>query len=261
MAKYTVYKTTNLINGKIYVGQHACSCKECFYYGSGLSFKRALKKYGISNFIKEIIFSFDSFEEMNEKEAEIVNEEFIAREDTYNLKTGGYNGILSEKSKNKMSLSLRNPSEETRMKISLAGKNRSAESRSKTAENNRNRSTEVRKKLSDAGKKWIRTEAHCKSISRGMIGRIHSEETKRKISTSNKGKIFSQESKDLMKKSQRERQRISWGNKDVLKIDPETNKVVGSYYYAADTGYPSSNILQGIKRNSIRYGYRWRLAD
>jgi hypothetical protein len=60
--------------------------------GSGKYLKYALKKYGIENFKKEILFVFSTPEEMYAKEAEIVNEEFLATENTYNLKIGGFGG-------------------------------------------------------------------------------------------------------------------------------------------------------------------------
>jgi hypothetical protein len=60
--------------------------------GSGKYLKFAQKKYGLENFKKEILFVFSTPEEMYAKEAEIVNEEFLATENTYNLKIGGFGG-------------------------------------------------------------------------------------------------------------------------------------------------------------------------
>ena len=51
----TVYKVTNLIDGKIYIGKHKCSCSNCVYYGSGIHISKAIKKYGKKNFAKEIL--------------------------------------------------------------------------------------------------------------------------------------------------------------------------------------------------------------
>ena len=87
---YTIYKITNLINNKIYIGQHITyDLENDTYYGSGTHLKHALKKYGKENFKKEIIFQYDNFEEMNNKEIELVNEAFIVRDDTYNILLGG----------------------------------------------------------------------------------------------------------------------------------------------------------------------------
>jgi len=86
---YTVYKTTNLINGKIYVGLHVTSNLEDDYLGSGVQLKSAVKKYGKENFKREYIKVCNSPEEMYELEADIVNEDFVKRSDTYNMKTGG----------------------------------------------------------------------------------------------------------------------------------------------------------------------------
>jgi hypothetical protein len=60
--------------------------------GSGKYLKHAQEKHGIENFTKEILFVFDTPDEMYAKEADIVNEEFIAEENTYNLKVGGFGG-------------------------------------------------------------------------------------------------------------------------------------------------------------------------
>ena len=53
--------------------------------GSGKLIRRAISKFGVENFQKEILFECENEEEMNQKEREIVNEEFISRLDTYNL--------------------------------------------------------------------------------------------------------------------------------------------------------------------------------
>lgn len=87
--KYTVYKITNKINGKIYIGYHATYDLNDGYMGSGKNIIKAIEKYGIQNFEKEILFVFDSKEEAEKMEASIVNEEFVKREDTYNIVTGG----------------------------------------------------------------------------------------------------------------------------------------------------------------------------
>ena len=92
MNHYTVYKITNLIDGKYYIGKHKCSCGKCSYYGSGKLIQRAIKKHGIEHFKKEILFSFDTEDEMNKKEAELVTEELIASGSVYNLCPGGQGG-------------------------------------------------------------------------------------------------------------------------------------------------------------------------
>jgi len=89
---YTVYKITNKIDGKIYIGKHQTKDLNDGYMGSGKLISRAIQKYGIENFEKEILFQFDNEADMNEKEAELVSEEFCMREDTYNLCPGGHGG-------------------------------------------------------------------------------------------------------------------------------------------------------------------------
>lgn len=90
MIKYVVYQTTNLVNGKIYVGQHkTIKGSKDYYIGSGSLIRQAIKKYGHENFKCEILHEFDTREEAAEMEALIVNEDFIARPDVYNLMVGG----------------------------------------------------------------------------------------------------------------------------------------------------------------------------
>lgn len=90
MKKYhVVYKTTNIVNNKIYVGLHSTDNINDSYLGSGWVLKQALKKYGKDKFIKEILYVFHTREEARKMEASIVDQEFCNRGDTYNLAIGG----------------------------------------------------------------------------------------------------------------------------------------------------------------------------
>lgn len=86
---YTIYKITNIVNNKIYIGKHQTENLDDGYMGSGLYLGRAINKYGIDKFVKEILYIFDNEQQMIDMEKEIVNEEFLMREDVYNLKIGG----------------------------------------------------------------------------------------------------------------------------------------------------------------------------
>lgn len=65
-----IYKTTNLVNGKIYIGQHKNDDPN--YLGSGTILKSAFDKYGRENFKREILFKTDCREELNNKEAHYI---------------------------------------------------------------------------------------------------------------------------------------------------------------------------------------------
>lgn len=67
MIKHTVYKTTNLINGKIYIGVHKQTCEKDWYLGSGKTLHNAIKKYGRGCFAKETLFELASTEETKSK--------------------------------------------------------------------------------------------------------------------------------------------------------------------------------------------------
>lgn len=86
---HVIYKTTNLVNNKIYVGLHSTDKIEDGYIGTGWQLKKAIRKYGRDKFKREILYVFRDRDEARKMEAKIVNEEFIARPDTYNLLLGG----------------------------------------------------------------------------------------------------------------------------------------------------------------------------
>lgn len=90
---YIIYKITNIFNNKIYIGKHQTTNVNDSYFGSGKLVKRAIEKHGKENFTKEILFIFDTEEEMNAKERELVTEDFCLLEDNYNLCAGGFGGF------------------------------------------------------------------------------------------------------------------------------------------------------------------------
>jgi hypothetical protein len=94
---YYIYKTTNLVNNKIYVGLHKSDdIENDLYMGSGTAFSKAFKKYGRDNFKREILYSINTLEEASKLESLIVNEDFVRDRNNYNLKTGGVNGWMLE---------------------------------------------------------------------------------------------------------------------------------------------------------------------
>lgn len=105
-----IYKITNNINGKVYVGQHSMSDPK--YYASGVAINRSLKKYGKENFIREIIDQGN----YDQQQLNILEQQYILEfcsyfydypERGYNLTKGGEckkGGKLSNESKLKCKL-------------------------------------------------------------------------------------------------------------------------------------------------------------
>lgn len=152
MNYFTVYKITNNINNKIYVGVHKTTNVYDEYYGSGVAIKRAIEKYGKENFTKETLYIYDNEQEMYQKEKEIVNEDFINDRNTYNMTTGGVGSWAHVDS---------------------------------TGANNCMHNPEVAKKVGASLSEWIRNnpEKHAEKCRLGglsHIGRNDSEEVKRR---------------------------------------------------------------------------------
>ena len=90
---YTIYKITNLINNMEYIGAHKTKKLDDGYMGSGTDITDAIIEYGIDNFEKEILHLVEDSELMYFVEKLIVDKEYVLRENTYNLKTGGHGGF------------------------------------------------------------------------------------------------------------------------------------------------------------------------
>ena len=161
-----IYKITNNINGKSYIGLKTKTVEESEdYYGSGKLINQAIDKYGKENFTKEILErNIDSYDILNDQEIY-----WIKRVNTFNK---GYN--LTKGGQGNLG---RATSEETRAKLSEA-----ANKQHKTPVSN-----ETKRKISEAAK--LRK------------GRPVSEESKAKLAKAATGRIKSQEELDKMSKS------------------------------------------------------------
>lgn len=173
-----VYKTTNLINGKIYVGQDSKDDKN--YLGSGNLIKLAIKKYGKENFKKERLAVCYNQIELNEAECFWIKE-LKTVEFGYNIALGGTNGTMlnrkhTDKTKELMQKSRKNIvfSDKHRENLSLSHIGKTASKATKL-------------KMSEKQKLIIRKPM--------------SEETKEKIRNSKKGVKASKETKEKMSKS------------------------------------------------------------
>jgi group I intron endonuclease len=155
-----IYKTTNLINGKFYVGKDEKNNPN--YLGSGINLHRAIKKYGKENFIKETIEVCSTKEELNEREKYWIKET-KAQELGYNIADGGWGGNTYD--------------EETRQRISQEFKGRkvdpkTVEKAKKTREKRKQENPDVYK-ISEE-QKQILSKTH--------KGKVHPEEWRKRQS-------------------------------------------------------------------------------
>lgn len=92
MKQYYIYITTNLINKKRYIGQHYGEIDDA-YFGSGSLIKKAISKYGIKNFKKEILEVRNGYDELNIAEKKWIEYyNAVQDENFYNIAEGGLNG-------------------------------------------------------------------------------------------------------------------------------------------------------------------------
>jgi hypothetical protein len=181
---YTIYKTTNLINNKIYIGKHQTSDLNDGYLGSGKLLQRAIAKLGRDKFTKEILFVFDNIDDMNRKEREIVTEEFCLRRENYNISVGGHGGF-NHINRNKQFF---------------------VEKSNKTvSEWSPEYAAQVREKKSRPGDKNGMYGSSRTGKQNPRYGAIVTQETKDKISLAHMGKVSSNETRQKLSLSQKAR--------------------------------------------------------
>jgi len=186
-----IYKTTNLINKKIYVGKDSYNNDK--YLGSGKFLKLAIKKYGKNNFKKEILQECKSQEELNNAEIYWINE-LNSRDKKigYNIALGGDGKCagtkLSDETKQKISngQTLEGYIEKYGLIIGTEKYNNKCKKQS-LAQIERFKDPNEIVKIINIGNK------------NGMYGKCHTYDTKQKISKSNTGKKHSIETIELYK--------------------------------------------------------------
>ena len=227
---YCIYRITNKINGKTYIGQHKYKKLNDKYMGSGVLITKAKKKYGIENFKKEILeFNIPDIDLANDWEQMYILFERVKGKAEYNIANGG-NGIgtVSEETKRKMSEALKGRQAWNKGKPAWnRGKATSEEIKRKISEANKGKhpSEETRKKLSE-----IR-----KGVNNPNYGKHLSEETKRKISESNKGNHLSEEQK-----------------RHLSEINKGSNHPMYGKHHSQETKRKISEIKKGM---------HWKLVD
>ena len=223
---YYLYEIRNNLNGKIYVGVHKTESLDDGYMGSGKVIRSSIEKNGLHNFTKTVLEEFGTAEEMYAREAEIVNEEFLAREDVYNLRRGGNGGFdyinanpdlfLTEKR-----LSSLMPIEETRLHW---------RKKFETDENFR----DIIRRNSKMG-----NEAALKKFPKsGFYGKSHSDETKQKISENSKIK-------------QRGEGNSQFGSRWIT--NGEVSKKIGKEELIPD-GWKSGRVIRMGSANQLKSG-------
>ncbi len=95
-----VYKTTNIINGKFYIGVHSTNNIDDKYLGSGKRLRRSISKYGKENFKREILVVFQNREEAVKHEKFLINEELLKNPNCLNINPGGNGGFTHQATKN-----------------------------------------------------------------------------------------------------------------------------------------------------------------
>lgn len=178
-----IYKTTNKINGKIYIGQDEHN--DIKYLGSGFILKRAIKRYSKENFYKETLESCKTKEELNEREKFWIEfYDSTNKEIGYNIALGGQGGrIFTDEQKIEMGIFER---------ISKAHKNKKqSDEHNTTIINGLNEYYKNSKSKKKAARIATYTEEEKKKRGIGIYKKNHtllSDEGRQKIIDANLGK-------------------------------------------------------------------------
>ncbi len=241
-----IYKVTNKVNGKRYIGQTVKSLNERMFrhihdaLGSwdNIYFHKAIRKHGVENFKWEILIECYSRNELDNIEIKLIKK-YNTFGSGYNLNVGGKGNAgfkLTEDTRQKMSEAKKGKNhpnygkhctKETKKKIGDANRNksRSKELRKKISESlkgenhpnyGRHLTEETKRKISESSKNKKLSEGHKRKLSESAKKRRLSSETKRKISASSKGKKSSEETKSKISKTRSKRYKITTPDGNII---------------------------------------------
>jgi len=174
------YVTTNIVNGKQYVGMHQTRNLNDGYLGSGIYLNEAIAKYGKKNFKRDIICFCSSRDEAHKNEGILIGKFKSLKPCGYNLspKGGlGCKGSLSEESKEKISKNngAKRPEIIEKCRAIALEKTKEAMNKTEIKEKIKNSITQERRdQLKQQAKERFKGKTP-------WLGRKHSEETKQKM--------------------------------------------------------------------------------
>jgi group I intron endonuclease len=178
--KYCIYLVTNKVNGKTYVGQHKYKKLYDGYIGSGALIKKAIKKYGKENF--EIEYLETDLTDINEVDwfeqwyVTVLNPE-------YNIAQGGQ-GVRYRSTVTAQESLLKNREKNIRKWEDPQYRAWMMEKRAKRRGVPLPKSEEAKQHIKES----IQKRKELGTYKPTMLGKHHSEETKKKMSDAQKGR-------------------------------------------------------------------------
>src|SRR5688572_4474169 len=228
--KSFVYLTTNLVNGKIYIGQHNGS--KSWYYGSGKAFYNAFRKYGKENFRREILV--DNIENqalLDDLEIHYIRLYNSTNKDIgYNIHPGGRGGTISNDTKEKI-------------RKALTG---------------RKRPQGVVEKLKNRDLSYLRTKEVREKVANKLRGVPRSEEVKRKSSEKMKGRKPTEYC--LKRKVEVQEKKVNQYDLNGNFIKTWQSATIAAKEIKVSQGKISSCCRQN-NINFTAFGYQWRFYE
>lgn len=227
-----IYKITNQLNDKVYIGQTIRSFKTRIYAHKKqaierrLPIQRAIYKYGFENFKFEILCECINQNDLDNMEIFYIWAHGSTNPELgYNLENGG----------NKSS----KITDEIRHRMSLAQKKRY-------------QNPEMREQTSNAAKKRFNNPNEREKLRQANLGKILSEETKQKIRDNHfdwTGKKHTKESKEKMKQSHLGKRRGE--NNSSAKLNWEIVSKIREEYEANNISQSQLALKYGVDQTTI----------